>query len=166
MTQVKWISLRINIEKRNKDHVKKKTGCKKRDGTRSALQQLCFNEVYQQSDDTAAKNLARRIVYNAIEKFAKKIKAEDPLPLLNRLWKTQSLPSKLNPAVSGALLTKSLLKSLLTDARHGDAMDHQILARKSRTSNGRGPRYRIDRLLQQPRFDDQEKRRYAQNGGS
>ena len=62
------------------------------------------------------KSVARRIVYNALEKFAKKIKAEDPLQLLNRLSKTQSHPSKSNLAVSVALTTKFLSKSLLIAA--------------------------------------------------
>ena len=30
------------------------------------------------------KSTARRIVYNALEKFAKKVKAENPLKLLNK----------------------------------------------------------------------------------
>ena len=109
--------------------------------------------------ESGKKSIARRIVYNALEKFAKRVKAENPLEAFEQALENAkpSLEVK-SRRIGGA--TYQVPIEIPANRRTSMAM--RWIITHSRGKAGRSMEdassQRIGRLLQQPRNDDQEKR--------
>ena len=100
------------------------------------------------------KSVARRIVYNALEKFAKRVKAENPLEAFEQALENAKPALEVKSRrIGGATYQVPIEIPPNRRIFDGDALDHQPFTSQSRTFHGRWPCSRIRRLLQQSRDD-------------
>ena len=105
------------------------------------------------------KSVARRIVYNAIEKFSQRVKAEKPLEAFEQALENAKPALEVKSRRIGGA-TYQVPIEIPPNRRASMAMRWIItpFPRQSRPFNGRGFSNRVGRLLQQSRDNDQEKR--------